>query len=57
MKKTILHKHWYEVRPTKEICGVGSKIALTLKEARHEAAVIRKYCRPQILKFTQEEIK
>lgn len=57
MKKDILNKHWYEVRPTEEICGVGSKIALTLKEARHEAAVMKRYCRPQILKFTQEEIR
>lgn len=50
-------KKWYEVRPTKEICGVGSKIALTLKEAHHHAAAMKKYCKPQILKFTQEEVK
>lgn len=57
MKKAILHKRWYEVRPTKQICGVGSKIALTLKEARHEAAFMKRYCMPQILRITQEEVK
>jgi hypothetical protein len=52
-----LNKKWYEVYPTEEICGVGSRITTSLRDAMREAEFMRGYCQVKILRITQEEVK